>query len=612
LEVISSQAEAPVEVPPTPPAVAGIDVNFCKNPCCANFGVPANFTKFSRRKQGMAASVPGAAYKLVGSGKGRPALECLLCYESFSVKSNLAVAEEYARFTSYLAPKVDSCCPTAECANHLVPIGSKVAYSSFGVTNAGTPRYRCKLCQKTFSAGGRALKRQRITHQNKTVLLSLVNKMPIRRIAKVTGLNAAALYGKIDFLHRQCIAFSAHAERELPHLVKDRMYISVDRQEYMLNWTQDADRRNIVVKAVGSCDNDSGFVFGMNLNFDKDINPENAELDAVAAGDPVLPYPHRKYARLWVAADYAESLVSSKKERVRRAIKAGKGPLGNSLGEQIADAYEATSIREDSEVSDLKDENQKLPDKLGMQVHEEYSLYGHFLLLKHLLPRVEKLRFFLDQDSGIRAACLSAFAEDVKAKRVDAFYVRIAKELTVDRKRSVVKRSKTAFNAAKAAYSKLTDLEVAQVLMITEIDRARQIGQWQDRWAEHPLPDMSEPAKAMCYLTDLGDAPAEYDISHSAHLFLKASMRGVDNFFQRVRRSVNPLERPIQTASKSRRTWYGYSPYNPIMVEKLLGIYRTMHNYVEVGKDGKTPAMRLGLIGHVSKPEDIIYFDKHL
>ena len=124
---------------------------------------------------------------------------------------------------------------------------------------------------------------------------------------------------------------------------------------------------------------------------------------------------------VWVATDYAESLVSSKKERVRKAIKAGKGPLGNSLGEQITDSYEAKSIREDSKVSDLKDENQKLPDKLGMQVHEEYLLYGHFLLLKHLLPRVEKLRLFLDQDSGIPPVCLSTFAEDVKVKRVDAF-----------------------------------------------------------------------------------------------------------------------------------------------------------------------------------------------
>jgi hypothetical protein len=46
------------------------------------------------------------------------------------------------------------------------------------------------------------------------------------------------------------------------------------------------------------------------------------------------------------------------------------------------------------------------------------------------------------------------------------------------------------------------------------------------------------------------------------------------------------------------------------MVEKLLDIYRVMHNFVEVGKDGKTPAMRLGLAKAPSTPEDVLYFQK--
>ena len=96
--------------------------------------------------------------------------------------------------------------------------------------------------------------------------------------------------------------------------------------------------------------------------------------------------------------------------------------------------------------------------------------------------------------------------------------------------------------------------------------------------------------------------------NHFANLYLKASLAGIDNFFQRVRRSINLLECPILTASKNRRTWYGYSPYNPAMIEKLLDIYRVMNNFVEVGKDGKTPAMRLGLATAMVEPEEIIYF----
>lgn len=108
----------------------------------------------------------------------------------------------------------------------------------------------------------------------------------------------------------------------------------------------------------------------------------------------------------------------------------------------------------------------------------------------------------------------------------------------------------------------------------------------------------------MCWLTNLEG----YDEDHQARLFLRVSLAGIDNFFQRVRRSLNPLERPIQTASRYGRTWHGYSPYNPAMVGKLLDIYRTMVNFVEVGKDGETPAMRIGLAKGVVTPEDILYF----
>jgi len=99
------------------------------------------------------------------------------------------------------------------------------AYHRFGQTNAGTPRYRCRLCKKTIAVGGKALKKQRITHQNKTILLALTNKMPLRRIAKITGVNAVTLYSKIDFIHRQCLAFSASREVALKELALPRLYI---------------------------------------------------------------------------------------------------------------------------------------------------------------------------------------------------------------------------------------------------------------------------------------------------------------------------------------------------------------------------------------------------
>ena len=60
--------------------------------------------------------------------------------------------------------------------------------------------------------------------------------------------------------------------------------------------------------------------------------------------------------------------------------------------------------------------------------------------------------------------------------------------------------------------------------------------------------------------------------------------------------------------------WRGirrYAPYNPVQVQKLLDIFRTVHNYVLLGsKDKKSPAMRLGLAKGTVSFEDIIYFKR--
>ena len=115
---------------------------------------------------------------------------------------------------------------------------------------------------------------------------------------------------------------------------------------------------------------------------------------------------------------------------------------------------------------------------------------------------------------------------------------------------------------------------------------------------------MSEPEKAVCYLTDYQD----YDFDHLARLYNKASMHGIDQFFMQVRRRIAPLERPISSSSSTGRKWYGHAPYNPEMVIKLLEIYRVFYNYCKKGLDKKTPAMRLGLAKEKVDLEDIIYY----
>src|SRR5437899_11591550 len=125
MEVIFSSAPLPA----LPGEAFGINVNFCKNPHCPNFGVPAEIVKH-RHKKGALAATPGTAYGLVTS-HSRLALKCLLCKEQFAVKSNLAVAEELARFNAYLSPAPAICCRSLDCANKTDSVEVAVAYYHF-------------------------------------------------------------------------------------------------------------------------------------------------------------------------------------------------------------------------------------------------------------------------------------------------------------------------------------------------------------------------------------------------------------------------------------------------------------------------------------------------
>lgn len=68
------------------------------------------------------------------------------------------------------------------------------------------------------------------------------------------------------------------------------------------------------------------------------------------------------------------------------------------------------------------------------------------------------------------------------------------------------------------------------------------------------------------------------------------------------------MEQAIKTARRDGRTCYGYNPYNPAFLEKLLSIYRIIQNFTEVGKDRKTSAMRLGLSQAPIALKEDVYF----
>jgi transposase-like protein len=511
------------------------------------------------------------------------------------MKSNQGIAEELQRLSRYLAPQ-EPCCPDPACVQHGVPISRKGAYVRYGKTKSGCTRMRCQVCRKIFSLTDKPTPRQRSAHKNRQILTLLLNKMPFARICEACDITMSTLYGKIDFFHRQALAFVAAREQRLHQgFKKNRLYLATDRQDYVVNWTCRADKRNVTLSAVATADLQSGYVFGMHPNYDAGLDRNAVEAAAKQLGDPQTPSAFRRYARLWLESDYQRSVNDTLN---RRQARGGQN--------DPAAVYADSAARQDPESSEEYDQGRKLPDQ-GMQVHSEYTLYAHFLLLRQLFRGVGKVRFYMDQESGIRAACLAAFQDRVRSREVDAFYVRINKEATVTERRALVAQARHRFQNARQAHPHLTEFEVQQLLMQQEIARASAIGKWKDRWLVHPLPSKAEPQKAVCYLTDFRD----YAPDHLASLYLKASLHAVDRFFMLIRRRLSLLERPVATPSASGRTWYGYAAYNPATIVKLLEIFRVAYNYVWAGQDGKTPAMRLGLAKAPIALEDLLYFDAH-
>lgn len=509
-------------------------------------------------------------YRIADGWKSSPArmLYCTGCGESFTLKSNQAVMEELARL--WRAHELDpgTGCLEGSCSNYGQTVQARPEfYQRFGTTAIGSPRYRCKNCRTTFSTPVKAAHRQRMPRKNALVFRLLLNKVPMRRICEVAGIGPAVLYNRIHFIHRQCQRFARTRERLLIEGLRiPKLHLAVDRQEHVFNWGSQFDRRNTQLAAVATADNLSSYVFGMHLDYDPALDPYESDLHAREIGDYGLELPFRRYARIWLPGD------------IEKAAELDPTDPGIPL-------------------------NLKLPSH-GVRVHREYTLFAHFLFLKRLLPGAEKVLFSLDQEAGIRAACLTAFRDWVSVGRAEAFLVRIDKSLTIDDKKlALASREQVLAKAGKQLGLK-SRWKIAHALMLREYEQLRKTEKKpQARWVRHLLPHMGEPDKAVCYLSDRSGMAPDVVVD----MMLHGSLHAVDRYFMQLRRRVSLLERPISTPS-AMRTWHGGSAYNPEIAAKIMDIFRVAFNFTMAGKDRKTPAMRLGLATRPVELDEVLRF----
>jgi len=594
-----------------PPTAAGIQVNFCKSPLCGNFGVPptprAKWERRATAEDGSKAPPGPGDYRLAGRGNRRVALICDLCKESMPLNSNLAIAEELLRITAYLDPEPVGC-PNEDCSSK----GASVV--KYGVNRHGTPRYQCKGCKKVFAHGGKSTKRQRKTHINRDVFQQLMNSVPLRRIIKMNEISPSTLYNKLEFIHQQCQAFVSAREKQLP--IKTDLgerCLTTDRQKLVVNWSSRKDRRNTVLLSMATADLETGYVLGVHVNYDPEMDVDHVYEDYKKVGDDKLTRPYRRYARVWLPEDYesADGRASDVQATKLRASLSEVPPslALKGLSAAIDAMYAQVLAREDVE-ADTPSPHIRTPAQ-GMLLHEQVVMFAHMQFVARILNKAERLVCFMDQDSGLRGAFMAAMSERVKKGTAEGFYVNHS-DLPIDAKHAAIARSKKLLKEMMAEHLGMSEREAAMELGRQQLRYMTKHGAWNDYWFSHPLADPREPEKQICWLTNrrpISDDPEvrTSELEDVLDLYMRATLTAVDRFFMQVRRAITVAERGIASASADRRIWFGKNAYNPRNLVMLLEVFRVYFNYCEVGQDKKTPAMRLGLARGVVSPEDILY-----
>lgn len=460
---------APLQALRFPPTAAGTQVNHCKNPLCKNFGVPpkVDATAPGRGRRPKDAPAMGPGDYLDINVQGQQYLKCRLCSESIPVQSNLAIAEELLRISRYLEPETPTC-PNQTCTAYGKPEScGEGSYARFGENQHGTPRFRCNGCRKVFSFGGKSTKRQRRTHVNRDVFEHLVNSVPLRRIIKLLGISPDTLYTKLDFIHKQCQLFAGARERTLVDRADlDKRYLSTDRQKFVVNWSSRKDRRNTLLLSIATADLFTGYVFAANLNYDPDLQYDQVAKDAAKFGDQRLTRPFRRHARVWLPEEF---------EAAAQAAPSAPPSEPTELAEAITKAYEAAGARLDIEAGEGAKRSARTPIR-GVQLHETAVMNAHIQLVCRLLARAPKLRFFMDQESGLRAAFMAAVPSRVQARTADAYYVSVAKNQTVDQKRGLVQAAIRRIKELQKENPTVSDDVLRLLMMRQEMTRPEIIG----------------------------------------------------------------------------------------------------------------------------------------
>ena len=411
-----------------------VQVNHCRTPSCANFGVPA---RTKRGKTGPSRD-RDLRYKLNSTAKGQePAIECKVCRGKGAIRSNAAIAEEIERIAGYARPlKFHFACKTEGCANFGRSIGEhRSLYVKRGFYKTPeNPYYQCKGCLRRVLVSRKAA---RIQDGNQAlaadVFSRIANKTPMRRVVAGAGLSGNGAYYRIlDFIHRRCRDLNGSFTRGFltgARRLPAAMDIAIDSQSLMVNWPSRTQRRTVEMTSCCSVDAASRFILELDVNHDPRFDPFDVNYESAELGDLTRKEAFRRYARFWLAGDEMRAGRSAQRRMGRRAAEQAVG--------DIQDAFRAANAYADVAEMEIVPGHGPLRDTMlrsGMLVKTGYRTLGHMFVLREMLKGagVERLQLSMDEHLSTIAAFLCAFREEVSEERAHGLLVRYDKDCPID------------------------------------------------------------------------------------------------------------------------------------------------------------------------------------
>ena len=540
-----------------PAPVAGVDLNFCRNPACALYGMlPDPF----KRPNGSPPAPPGVPRGAVPGGKHKEFYKCPACRTTSRVKNNRAVVEEHERLRCIR--ETDPCAPacrTAGCANQDLPVEVHLdLYQRFGKTEGGDPRWRCKGCAKTFSTGKPARRHKR-SDKNRLVLDMLCNDLSLAKTSKISGLSYRDIYRRIGFYHEQVRSFVSRRENfSRIDFAEVGSRFATDSQALTVNWPSRKRRFPVVFQHLCTAHARSGFIMEASFQLDPEISPAEAEAQSLAANEDQVSTAFRRHARIWTKTEFDAHLA--------RLAKAAGLPQVEEYG---------------------------LP-ATGSMLRYDVMQFAHAMRLRdHIGQTDAPLIFVMDGDAGLKQSFTTVFQPAVSAGRAHLAIIDFDKAMTNDMRNCVVADGRTDLCASTG----LTPNEISLIPseffaeILDEEVAVRLVGEPVGEWFQYPFPTKSEPNKRVLLITDHPGLEAR----EKAKLMRLATLRSVDSYFHRFRSNVRFASRPQISTNGPGRVWGRHHLYDPVVLSKLVEVYRFYHNWMESGVDGKTPAMRIGL-----------------